>query len=254
MSTAKEPESWTAPRACSYGLTTSTQASVFLLFVGLHIVDNIMYFVGGIIVLSESTGDRFCEDIYHIKKYVVFSLIVNACAFATYFLFSRASYPECVRARATGLVVLHVALLTWGALTWRQLDPLCSERIGHHLRLLHHATVILNGVYFAFYLFHEALPPMADWTIFPVFCLTPGHNFVTTSFTQGALPDVQHPANRPSLSSGGGLPVSSTYIPSKNGDAVQWQSISPSTISQTMFASSPHAGIPVAKPPFAHTP
>jgi len=113
-----------------------------------------------------------CEQVFHLKRFITLSLTFNGIALFTYLMFScRAdtiSSLENARARATALIVLHLAFSVWGTLTWQKLNSACED-IDVEILCAHHSSTAYNGVYFILLFLHECIPHEADWTVMPSF-------------------------------------------------------------------------------------
>jgi len=135
----------------------------------LHVLANVVYCGVGAYVVTQSAA---CEQTYrkfHLKRYISYSMVFSSISLLSFCAYSRVTCKETVRARATALLIMHLAFTVWGSLTWRQMDPSCANRNGSLLVLYQHITVLFNGVYFFLLLVHEVHPPKADWTVMPWF-------------------------------------------------------------------------------------
>merc|ERR1711988_1868440 len=64
-----------------------------------------------------------CEQVFHLKRFITLSLTFNGIALFTYLIFKDTKNNlETARARATALIVLHLAFSVWGTLTWQKLS------------------------------------------------------------------------------------------------------------------------------------
>lgn len=138
-----------------------------ILVVIIHCIANITYCGLGVFIIVDKPAA--CEQTYHMKKYSTLSIVFNFMAFLSFFVFSRIKCKDSVRARATAVLILHLAFTAWGLLTWRKLDAQCQDANDPVFLGFHHATVLWNGMYFFFYAIHEVCPPKADWTVCPWF-------------------------------------------------------------------------------------
>lgn len=138
-----------------------------ILVVIIHCLANITYCGLGIFIVVDKPAA--CEQTYHMKKYLTLSIVFNSVAFLSFFVFSRIKCKDSVRARATAVMILHLAFASWGLLTWRKLDAQCKDANDPMLLGFHHASVLWNATYFFLYVVHEICPPNADWTVCPWF-------------------------------------------------------------------------------------
>jgi len=193
-----------------------------ILAVIIHCLANVTYCGLGIFVVVDKPPA--CEQTYHMKKYLTLSIVFNSVAFLSFFVFSRIKCKDSVRARATAVLILHLAFTLWGLLTWRKLDAQCQDANDPMLLGFHHATVFWNGMYFFLYIVHEICPPNADWTVCPWFGpriidVKGGHKY-TNTYTNSVF-------QSPTMSPKGGpypgpvmAPPPSTYPDSNSPDAL----------------------------------